>query len=321
VAHFVGFSIIGLLTDWVNQDLLVGPFPENQTVSQFSPNLQRTPDAGGTCAVSIRNAADGGGDALSVVFDPGEYNENVSGSFEILAGAYAYVRVTAEAGDPMDLGGFFVVSASLPTVDISDEPLTLGEVKAHLGIKAAETGHDSTLEGWIARVREEAERLTGRPIVSQTKSLTLDRFPAMPEGVNEWWDGVRDGPVSMFQPSEIQLPEGNLQSVSAVTTYNDSDAATVMDAGDYFVDTTHNRIVARTGVTWPTVLRVANGIIITYVAGYATPSVVPGDLKARMLERIKMRWEARRLDKVDPRIGSEFYLGRAQVRIGGRDNL
>jgi len=313
----VSISLPGSLTGYVDVDVLVGPFSTAQTITQFSPSLIDAP-VGGSVDVSVRNAASGAGDSIDASFAAGEYNASVTGSIDISAGGYAYIRVTAESGGALTLGGFFLVESAAPVVDIANEPLTLGEVKQHLNIATGITDHDTDLGNMIARVREEAETLTGLPIVSQSKTITLDEFPS--GGDLEWWDGVRNGMVGSEEVRAIQLPAGNLQSVTSVTTYDDSDNATVLSSSNYFVDTVKNRIVLRSGQTWPTVNRVAGGIVIVAVMGWATPSAVPGDLKERMKERIAQRFRARGDSTAEGlRISSSFYGPWVRRNIGRRN--
>lgn len=315
----VSISIPGLLTGFVNVDVLVGPFPTAQTIIQFSPALQEAPGGVGSLAVSVRTAAGGAGDSIDATFAAGVYNASVTGSIDIFAAGFAYIRVTAESGNPATLGGFFFLESAAPVIDIANEPLTLGEVKTHLNIPTGITDHDTDLGNIIQRTREEAERLIGAPIVNQSKTVTLDQFPT--GGAVQWWDGVRDGVIGPGEFRQIQLPPGNLQSVTSLTTYDDSDTATVIASSSYFVDTVRNRIVLRDGNVWPVVDRVANGIVIVIQVGYATPSAVPGDLKERLIERIAQRWKARGENNREAlRIDSSFYGSWVRRRIGSRNN-
>lgn len=314
-----GWGVDGLLAGYVNVDILVGPFPTAQTIVQFSPLLTSQAPIGGTLDVSLHVAAGGAGDSIDVSFISGSYNATGTGSLSIAAGGYAYVRVTADGGTTkaQGLGGFFLVESSAPVEDIVNEPLTLGEVKRHLNIAISD--YDTDLGNMIARVRAEAEELCGIPIISQTKTMYLDRFPTGDGGIG-WWDGVRDGIVSAGEAREIEIIPGNLQSVTSLTTYDDSDDPTVMSSNNYYVDLARNRIVLRDGQSWPVVSRVAQGIVIVLLMGWATPSVVPGDLKERLKERIAQRWHARpESTEAQLKIGSGFYGKYARPKLGRRN--
>jgi hypothetical protein len=204
----------------------------------------------------------------------------------------------------------------MPNIDA--EPLTLDEIKKAIHISAALNDHDTDLEHLIMSVRAEAEKLCGSPIIATTKTTYLDRFPVGED--LEWWDGVRDGCITANEKREIELPPGKLRSVASLTTYDDSDNATVMSSDGYFVDTEMNRIVLRAGYVWPTVARVANGIKIVAEMGWATPADVPYDLKERMMERLAVRWRHRndstgKTNKID----WLFYGPYTQLKFGTRN--
>lgn len=316
MAYPWAFSIPGLLTDYVDEDYIVGPFPAASTIIQFSPSLISAPGVGGALDVSLHAAAGGGGDSIDASFAAGEYNQSETGSLQVNAGGYAYVRVTAESGDPMSLGGFFMVEDSAPVIDVGSEPLTIAEVKKHLKIADEITEHDSNLGNLLSRVREEAERYVG-PIVAQNVTYTYDAFPS--GRAQEWWDGVRDGAITADESGEIELPDGKIRSVTSITTYDDSDNATVMSSANYYADVVTNRIALRTGQVWPTVLRTRNGVVVVVAAGYALPEDVPGDLKERLKERVEQRWNARLAGEADPKIDAYFYGTRTIRKFGARN--
>lgn len=160
------------------------------------------------------------------------------------------------------------------------EPVTLAEAKAHLRVEIADD--DALIADLVAAARQAAESHTRRALITQTWRLTLDRFPGKPL---PWWDGVREGADVPEPANAIELPRPPLQSVTSVTAYDDADAATVMAATDYFVDSDHEpgRVVLRSGKTWPVVLRVAAGVEIEYVAGYGAATDVPEAIRQGLL--------------------------------------
>ena len=72
-----------------------------------------------------------------------------------------------------------------------------------------------------------------------------------------------------------------MASVSNVKYYDDSDNESTFAASKYYLDNFADpaKFVLRNGESYPTGLRVANSIIITYVAGYGGASDVPDDIK------------------------------------------
>ncbi len=87
---------------------------------------------------------------------------------------------------------------------------------------------------------------------------------------------------------EIRLPSPPLVAVSAFNVYDDSDVAVLFATTNYYVDKAdarrRGRVVLRRGSVWLPVLRVANGIEITFTCGYGTGGpVLPYQLKQGML--------------------------------------
>ena len=83
----------------------------------------------------------------------------------------------------------------------------------------------------------------------------------------------------------VSLPKPPLRSVTHVKVYDETDSATTWPASAYYVDgaSEPGRLVARSGVSWPDPGRVANGIEILYVAGYAADdSGSPSDYTANV---------------------------------------
>ena len=155
-----------------------------------------------------------------------------------------------------------------PTV----EPLSPREVKDYLRLPSDDDL--STINILQKAAREYAENFLGRALLTQTLDLYVD--VADPDG-NPLREGLTTGPYISTLYNYITLPKPPVQSVTSVITYNDSDTATTFAASKYYVDTARepSRITLRTGETFPTALRVANAIRVTYVAGYANPASVP----------------------------------------------
>ena len=140
--------------------------------------------------------------------------------------------------------------------------------------------------------REFCENYTGRKLLSQTLTLSID---ATNDIYDPLWEGTRIGPYLNFNKDYIALPTAPVRSVSSVKTYDDDDSATTMAATRYYVDTAREpaRVVLRTGETWPHALRVANAIEIEFLAGYATPADIPHALKVGMLQHISYLYDQR----------------------------
>ena len=157
--------------------------------------------------------------------------------------------------------------------------MTTSEAKTHLRVDT--TDDDTLIASLITAARRQCEAFTGRALITQTWTLFLDRWPAGTDASDEWWDGVRQGPVTPAGVRAVLLPRPPLQSVALVNTYDDADAATLWAATNYFVDTASEpgRLVARNAAVFPAYARAANAIEIRFAAGYgASAANVPAPL-------------------------------------------
>lgn len=144
-------------------------------------------------------------------------------------------------------------------VEPTEEPITLAEAVKQCEVFG--TAHDGYLTDQIIAARRHVEARLQRGLITQTRALRLDGFPAV-----------------------ITLREGLLQSVSSIT-YVDTDGATqTVDAADYQVDPYSDppRIKPDYGSVWPATRSQFNAVTVTYVCGYADAAAVPQDLKSAM---------------------------------------
>lgn len=160
------------------------------------------------------------------------------------------------------------------------EPVLGSEVNTFLGLSTSDD--DTLLDALATAAREQCEAYTGRALITQTWTMTLDRLPG---GREPWWDGVREMAVTELygDPAPIFLPKFPVQSVTSVKLYDWADAATTVTASVYYVDTAQepSRIVLERGQVWPAVsLRAANGVEVVFVGGYGDAAAdVPDSLK------------------------------------------
>lgn len=133
------------------------------------------------------------------------------------------------------------------------EPVSLALAKSHLrGIDHADD--DNIIQGLIISARRNAEGFQNRAYLEQTWDMWLDA-----------WLGK--------DCIDIKLPP--LQSITSIKYYDTSDVEYTLATTEYDVDTYSEpgRVVLKSGKTWPsTTLRPSNGIVIRFVAGYATYS-------------------------------------------------
>lgn len=163
------------------------------------------------------------------------------------------------------------------------EPVTRAEAKTHLRIDSDITDQDSLVDALIQGAREWCENYTRRSFVRRTLQMRFDAFC---------------GP--------FRLPYGPVASVTSITYTDSGGNGATLAADQYQVDTysTPARIVPAYGVVWPSVQEgVVNGVVVTYVAGYAPGSTSPTDhaenvpaaIKAAMLLLIGHLYENREL--------------------------
>lgn len=191
-------------------------------------------------------------------------------------------------------------SVELKTATVVAENPTLAIVKRHLVVSDANS--DTIIGDLTTRAIAACEQYLNRALWTSTWTAWADSFPLGNLKAPEW-EGVRQGHLDteLRQGGErwIRLPKGVLQSVTHVKTYDDEDNATTFAASNYYVDEgtdqEQGRIVLRSGSTWPTVARVANGVEVEFISGWtdAGVSVVPPTIIQGILVHIESMWHKR----------------------------
>lgn len=158
----------------------------------------------------------------------------------------------------------------LVTAD-TEFPLTLAEVKDHLGITLADD--DDRLMLMLSAVTTWAEHAVrgGIAIRTQTWDMVMPDFP-----------GAQNG------RARVSFPKPPLQSVTTVKYLNTSDVLTTLTENtDYRVETSYRHpgwIVPMPDTFWPTVRdQRDDGVQIRFVAGHATNALIPANIKQAML--------------------------------------
>ena len=146
----------------------------------------------------------------------------------------------------LESSGTFFMSDELLVVPVL-EPVSLSDVKSYLRI--FHDVDDSLLESLIITAREWCEELTSRAFITQTRQMILS---VLPKG------------------REIVIKRGPLQSVQGIVLYGSDETETNYSLNNIIVDTAHiaGRLVLKDGAVWPVLQRAANGLSVTYVAGY-----------------------------------------------------
>jgi uncharacterized phiE125 gp8 family phage protein len=179
-----------------------------------------------------------------------------------------------------------------------DRPLSLAEAKEHLRIDGND--EDAAIEALIEAATQAARDVTGRELLHQTWRWTCDAFV---DDSGSWWAGTLQRVRGAGSPDSIAVPRPPLASVASIVTYDADDTPSTFPAAAYLADTVSvpGRIVLRHGWQWPSNLRAANGIEITFVAGYGTrPSDVPMALRRGILALVAALFEGREGDLAIP---------------------
>ncbi len=153
------------------------------------------------------------------------------------------------------------------TVAPTLKPLSVADVKAHLGVSVSE--FDAQLESLLNRAIEWLENRTDRALLTQTWRVKLDRFPS----------------------KEIALPRAPLQSVSSIQ-YVDTDGATqTWSSSSYDVDTDSEPGVVRLAwqESFPQTRAIDRAITIDFVAGWT--AAVPEAAIGALLLWIENEWD------------------------------
>ncbi len=174
------------------------------------------------------------------------------------------------------------------------EPVTLNEVKAWAKIDG--DYDDPLLATLITAAREYAEKYMRRALVTQSWKLTIDLPRSTLNDV--LGDGWYDVPVSMLNdplPRRIYLPYEPLQSITSVTTYDDTNTGTVYSPSNYFADTANSRLVLNEAAVWPTAMRPCASIEIVYQCGYGVSSTVPQAIKNGIKMHVQTMYDSRNI--------------------------
>lgn len=175
--------------------------------------------------------------------------------------------------------------------DVSDEPISADNVREYAHI---DDGVETTvINNMIKSSRMYVENYTGRSLLNRTLKLSIDYVDEVDQPL---WEGTRIGPDMAIRRRYIQLPRPPVVSVTHVKTFDDADTETTLASSKYYVDNQREpaRVVLRNGETWPTALRVANAIEVTYVSGYgASRSNVPEAIIQGLFSHIAFMYENR----------------------------
>jgi len=145
-----------------------------------------------------------------------------------------------------------------------DLPLSLAEAKMHLRISENDTAEDALITSLIAAATLHVEQLTGRRLVSQTWSKSLDAFPKCGGAI------------------ELLLPP--VKSISAITFIDVDGSELAIDESAYELDAQSETawVIPAYGFVWPASRERANAVSVNFTTGYGAAEEVPENIKAAM---------------------------------------
>jgi len=154
--------------------------------------------------------------------------------------------------------------------------ITSAEVKSWLRIDGSDD--DTVISTLLKASHNWAKRYTGRSLTTQTLKMSIDSVYDTDIPLQE---GNYIGIDQDITRRSILLPQSPVASISSVKYYVDADTESTFASSKYYLDNQGipARFVLRNGESYPTGLRVANALEITYVAGYGASSDVPDDIK------------------------------------------
>lgn len=221
-----------------------------------------------------------GTDLPAYTYNPGAVVRDSVGAFHLdvpaadlaVVGHYMYKWVSTGPGAGVGVGSFDMHDPFEVSV------LTLADAKEHLGIAAAVTAHDATIQVWLDTIDENIERAIGGPVV--TRAVT-ERAEAT--------DGGRALPLR-------KRPAVAVTSVTAVAT------GQAVDVSDVEVDPTSNVARRRSGLPF---LAYAGPPVFTvvYTAGLGLAVPAPVSAAARII--LDHLWETQRGPSVRPSVGGD----------------
>jgi len=152
---------------------------------------------------------------------------------------------------------------SRPTVVTgpASEPITLAEAKRQLFLAESDTSQDAELVNRIQAAREQWEHDTDSVMLTQTLSVTLEKF----EG------------------REIELSSRPIQSITHIKYYDENDTLQTLSSSKYSLDVQEREIELKWQETWPVTEIRWDAVAVTYVAGNTSVAAIPAIAKQAML--------------------------------------
>ncbi len=152
-----------------------------------------------------------------------------------------------------------LIGKNEPQNDTAFLPVNINDVKSFLRIDESSSEEDSLLLSLVKFAQNLVEQHTGTILTSQTYKMYLPYFPSHP----------------------LKFPVSKVSSITSIQYYDENNALQTLSSSVYELDNKRkiNTLVLVDGESWPDEYNRANSVIVTYVAGYASATVIPETLK------------------------------------------
>lgn len=204
-----------------------------------------------------------------------------------------YVHTSYALGREIPRSAFYYS----PTTAPAEEPVTLAEAKFFARIDPtgdadADTLIDALVPALITSARASVEEQTGRSLITQTWTATLDRLPS---------GGI------------FELSHRPIQSVTSIRSYNEDGTYDEIDVvNDIVVDGDNGRVSLKSTADALSGDRLTSNFEIVYVTGYGLAADVPEWAKTSIKQMVSHWYEHR--ETVTSETSNEVPLG-AQMLI------
>lgn len=161
------------------------------------------------------------------------------------------------------------VRATEPT--FAQEPLTLVDAKRQCGIAQEVSQHDEQLSMFITAARQEVERDASLVCYTGTFTWKMTEFPC-----RDWFELPDIRPVT---------------SITSIVYVASDGTSTTWGGSNYSLETSALNPYVRLayGQVWPTVRGDIGGITVTFVAGYASVSLIPAKVKYAVQQMVHIK--------------------------------
>lgn len=197
--------------------------------------------------------------------------------------------------------------------DAATEPVTLQEALDYARVDVDPGG--TVFTRLIAAGRRAVEKQTGLCLITQSWIGVMDNWPSCAQARDNWWDGVRDGPISFVNcyGQAIEIVKRPVQSLTSIAYYDETGTRNVVNPSIYNSEISGDtlRIKLNIGQVWPPIVFPRAGAVeIAFKAGYGdSGAAVPDDLRQAILMLVSHLYETREPGIESGRLPVPYHIG------------